>query len=129
MKIRDIMYVGEKNAVVSVTGCFRDVLEELNRKRLGAVCIVEGEKLVGLVTDGDIRRLLLSTQKPLPHLFVAPAISIAIPHPKTIRPDATLEEGLAMLEQNQFWVLPVTDEKGLLLGLLHLHKLLKAMVS
>ncbi len=128
MQIRDIMYTGEKNAVVSVAGCFRDVLEELNRKKLGAVCIVDGEKLIGLVTDGDIRRLLLSTQKPLPHLFVAPAASIAILNPKTIGPNASLEEGLALLEQNQFWVLPVTDDSMRLLGLLHLHRLLKSLV-
>ncbi len=129
MKISDIMYTGEKNAVVPVTGCFRDVLEELNRKKLGAVCVVDGEKLVGLVTDGDIRRLLLSTQKPLPHLFVTPAVSVVTAHPKTIGPEATLEEALEVLEKNQFWVLPVVDENNMLLGLLHLHRLLKAMVA
>lgn len=129
MKAKDIMYVGEKNPSVLRTTCFREVLEEMNSKHLGAVSVIDNGKLVGIITDGDVRRLILKTQSSLPDLFLTEAEKIMIINPKTISPDSALKECLELLEKFEFWVLPVVDKKNTLLGMVHMHTLLKAMVN
>lgn len=129
MQVQAIMHTGERNAVVQGRSSFREVLEEMNNKGLGAVCVVDGPKLVGMITDGDVRRLLLSTQKPLPHLFMTPVAEMMVKSPKTVTPTTSLEDCLALFEQHRFWVAPVVDQERNLLGMVHLHTLLKAMVK
>jgi len=129
MKVRDIMYSGEKNPVVKRDTCFREVLEVMNEKQLGAVSVIDDGKLVGIITDGDVRRLILNTQLSLPNLFLVDVEKIMIPAPKSISADAGLEEALERLEKYEFWVLPVVDNEGKLLGMIHLHTLLKAMIQ
>ena len=127
-KIKNIMYSKNTNSVVDSNSCYRDVLEEMNKKKLGAVSIVDGEnKLIGIITDGDVRRTLLKTQVPLPELFLKKAIDLMIKNPKTISPEATFEDCLNLLEKYSFWVVPVVDENNTLLGMVHMHTLLKAM--
>ena len=129
-KIKDVMHTGDPNAVVGESSCFRDILEEMNAKRLGAVSVVDDKhRLVGLITDGDVRRLLLKTQDPLPELFMRNVTRIMGRDPKTISPEANLEECLKVLEKYSFWVVPVVDENKVLLGMVHMHPLLKAMAK
>lgn len=127
-KVMDIMHIGSENAVIGKESCFRDVLEEMDSKKMGSVCIVDSQnKLIGIITDGDIRRLLLKTQDTLPELFMKNVKSIMIPDPKTISPDINLNDCLQVLKQYRFWVLPVVDEKQTFVGMVHMHTLLRAM--
>jgi arabinose-5-phosphate isomerase len=127
-KVSDIMQVGSVNPVVDEKSCFREVLEVMNEKKMGVVNIVDGEsRLIGIITDGDVKRLLLKTQDTLPELFIKNIVNIMIKNPKTIHPDASPEECLALLEKYEFWVVPVVDQDCKLLGMVHLHKLLKSM--
>ena len=128
-KVKDIMHTGDNNATANKESCFREVLEIMNSKKLGAVCITDKNKLVGIITDGDVRRLILRTQDTLPDLFMKSAESIMIRNPKTVLPDTSFEECLARIEKHNFWVIPVADKKNRLLGMVHLHTLLKAMVK
>jgi len=127
-RVKDVMHTGNMNAVVAENSCYRDILEEMDSKRLGAVSVVDDQnKLVGLVTDGDVRRLLLKTQDSLPELFLKNVTMLMGREPKTIHPDADLDECLQILEKHNFWVVPVVDEHKVLLGMVHMHSLLKAM--
>lgn len=127
-RAEDVMHSGRKNAVVMENSCFRDVLEEMNKKLLGAVSVVDEQyKLVGLITDGDVRRLLLKTQDPLPELFMKNVKNIMGKNPKTVSLEASLEDCLYILEKYSFWVIPVVDEGGKLQGMVHMHDLLKEM--
>lgn len=126
MTVAEVMHRGQANAVVPESACVREAIEELHRKALGAVCVIEGDRLAGLLTDGDIRRLLFSTQRSLPDLFLLEVSKVMTPAPKTLRPDASIEEGIAFLERYAIWVVPVVDEQGRLVGMAHLHPLLKA---
>lgn len=128
-KVSDIMHTGEENPIVEKSSCFREVLEEMNPKRLGAVSVVDNGKLVGIITDGDVRRLILKTQLSLPNLFLVDAEKIMTTNPKTISPGSTLEECLEKIEKHKFWVLPVVDKDSNLLGMVHMHTLLRAMVG
>jgi len=129
MRVRDVMHDGEENPVVVTGTVFREVLEEMNDKGCGAVCVTNADGgLVGLVTDGDVRRLILSTQKTLPELFMESAECVMTEDPRRIDVDASLEDALEELERFEFWVLPVVEGEKLV-GLLHMHPLLKAMLE
>jgi arabinose-5-phosphate isomerase len=127
LKIQDVMLSGKKNAIVESGTLFREVLIELDKKRLGAVCVVENEKLVGIVTDGDIRRMLLKTQHALAELFVMNVEKVMIKNPKAIFFGKPIEDAVDMLVKNRFWVLPVVNGNGDLVGMLHLHDILKVL--
>ena len=123
----NIVMETKNNAIVERNTCFRDVLEEMNAKRLGAVNVVDEGRLVGIITDGDVRRLILKTQDMLPDLFLVNAGDLMITDPKTISPDSSLEDCLEILKKYRFWVLPVVEKDGSLLGMVHMHTLLRAM--
>lgn len=126
-KVKEIMYTGNDNPTADKNCCFRDILEIMNSKKLGVVCIVDAGKLIGIVTDGDVRRLILKTQDTLPELFMKNIESIMNKNPKTVLPDTSFEDCLAQL--GNFWVMPVVDKQKKLLGLVHLQTLLRAMVK
>ncbi len=107
----------------------KEALEEMDSFGLGVVCIVNKDnELLGIITDGDIRRKLLSVQKPLPAFFIDDAINQAIKNPITISSEASLSEGIIIMEENQIWDLPVVSD-GELVGLLHLHSAIKALLQ
>lgn len=107
----------------------KEALEKMDSFRLGIVCVVNNnDELLGIITDGDIRRKLLSFQKPMPAFFVDDAINQAIKNPITISSEASLSEGIIIMEENQIWDLPVVSD-GELVGLLHLHSAIKALLQ
>ena len=117
--------------MVQQTTLLKQVLEEMNKFRLGVACIVDDdEKLIGIFTDGDIRRLLLKSQKPFAALFVDDIIQHANTSPATISGNASLQEGIILMEEKEIWDLPVVSENGsTFLGLLHLHPAIKAVMD
>ncbi len=127
---RDVMHCGEVLPVVGAEATFREVLLELTRPNLGAVCVVEDPrvaatgclpKLVGIITDGDVRRhLLRDGTDPLR----ATAASLMTRQPRTARPDQPLDEVLSLLERHHIYVAPVVDPEGRLVGLLRMHDIL-----
>jgi arabinose-5-phosphate isomerase len=71
MNIKDVMLSLDKFPVVTKNVIFKEVLEEMGNKKLGIACVVdENYKLLGILTDGDIRRKILSIQKPLSSIFM-----------------------------------------------------------
>jgi len=123
----EIMRLGEHNAVVYEDACFREVLEVMDAKGLGSVCVTEGNRLLGIVTDGDVRRLILRTQDTLPDLFLKSVNKIMIKDPKVVSPETTLVDCLKILKMNRFWVIPVVDKERMLLGVVHMQDLLEAI--
>jgi arabinose-5-phosphate isomerase len=109
---------------------FKEALEEMQRMHLGIACIVSTEKkLLGVITDGDIRRMLLRVQKPFSAFFVDDAIKHAILSPLTITPSDTLANATRLMGEKRIWDLPVVNDSGNLLGLLHLHPALGALLG
>ena len=107
----------------------KEALEKMDSFRLGIVCVVNNDdELLGIITDGDIRRKLLSVQKPLPAFFIDDAINQAIKNPITVSSEVSLSESVSLMEENQIWDLPVVDD-GKLVGLLHLHAAIKALLE
>jgi len=108
----------------------KEVLEQMTRFRLGIACVVDGDgKLAGIFTDGDLRRMLLHDQKPFAAIF-ADDIGIHLTrNPTTVHPDMTLREAVEIMEAKQIWDLPIVDGRNVLIGLLHLHPAVKALLD
>ncbi|WP_037094571.1 CBS domain-containing protein [Rhizobium leguminosarum] len=116
--------------VVSMQTIFKTALEEMGRSKLGIVCITDpGMMLLGVVTDGDIRRRLLSDQRPFSALFGDDALDHATRHPVTVSADASLMDAIQVMEDRRVWDLPVVDADGRLEGLLHLHRVMQVLLG
>ena len=130
MLVSDVMMDLGRVPVIKEDVILKEALEEMGRTRLGIVCIVDSNnKLLGILTDGDIRRKLLKVQKPFSAFFVDDALDHAIRAPMTIKPGDTLVHAVDVMEQKQIWDLPVVDDNGLLVGLLHLHPAVQALLG
>ena len=116
--------------IVNQNELLRETLEEMNKFGLGIACIIDNEnKLIGLITDGDIRRLILKVQKPISAIFVDDAISYSSKSFAKILEKTSLQNALVKMEGLRIWDLPVLDENGKLKGLLHLHPALKFVLG
>ena len=129
MKIKDVMLSLDEFPVVTKDVIFKEVLEEMGNKKLGIACVVdENYKLLGILTDGDIRRKILSIQKPLSSIFIDDCLDHAILSPKTISIDDPIIMAVNLMGENKIWDLPVV-ENGILKGLLHLHPLVNSLLK
>jgi len=130
MKIADVMLPLDRVPVIAKRVIFKEALEEMGRSRLGIACIVdESNVLLGILTDGDIRRKLLKVQKPFSAFFIDDALDHAIHSPVTIFPADTLKNAIDLMEKKEIWDLPVVNDEGKLVGLLHLHKAIQELLE
>ena len=129
MNIKDVMLSLDKFPVIKDTVILKEALEEMSNKKIGIACVINSDfKLLGIITDGDIRRKILSIQKPLSSFFIDDCIDHAILSPKTIDINDTLETAVDLMGEKKVWDLPVL-ENGILKGLLHLHPLVKLLLG
>lgn len=130
MLVSEVMMPLDQIPVIGETVILKEALEEMGRSRLGIACIVDADnKLLGILTDGDIRRKLLKVQKPFSAFFVDDALVHAIRSPLTTQPNDTLVYAIGLMGQKQIWDMPVVDDQGILMGLLHLHPAVKALLG
>ena len=126
MRVDQVMHSGKSTPVVSPDAPMREVILEMTRKRLGAACIVDAEgKLQAIFTDGDLRRTLEKGMD----FTTTTAATVAVRNPKTIEPDALVTRAINLMETYNILVLPVVDKSGMLLGMVHLHDLLKSGIG
>lgn len=122
LTVADIMRGGEDNPVVRATASASAMLVELTRQRAGAVSVVDARgRLVGLITDFDIRRCL---EKGLDFRKLTLA-KIMNPSPTTIAPTALAARAVEVMENRRtpFNVLPVVDGRGRAVGMIQIHDL------
>lgn len=121
LKIKNLMHKGRQIARVSQETIMRAVLEEMSRKKLGMTCVVDNdEKLVGIITDGDLRRLLQRYRK---NLLQKTAKDCMTPNPISIDKDDLATKGLNLMEENKVTSLIIKNKKGRIEGIIHLHDL------
>lgn len=107
---------------VSFTDKITNVIVEISEKRLGVTAVTDNDdKLLGIITDGDIRRILSKTTK----IDELTAKDIMSKNPKTINVDAMAVEALDTLENNSITQILVTDNNDNYVGVVHLHDLIK----
>ena len=123
LKIEEMMITGGAIPVVKESVQMRDVILEMTSKRFGATCVVDEDgKLAGVVTDGDLRRLLQRTTD-LTH-FTAEMMMTR--HPKTITKDLLAAVALQEMEAHKITQLIVVNDEHRPIGMIHLHDLVEA---
>jgi arabinose-5-phosphate isomerase len=124
LKVEELMHVGDELPLVGTRTSFADTLHVMTSKRLGVTAVVdEAGRLVGVVTDGDLRRALSRTGDPN-RLTAADMMTST---PKTIDGSALAAGAIAEMERHSITSLFIVDrEPGRPLGVIHLHDLLKA---
>jgi arabinose-5-phosphate isomerase len=119
-RVESLMHTGDALPCVAPSTKMPDVIYEMSRKKLGVTAVVEGEKLVGIISDGDLRRLLERRGKDAMDLTAAEAMTKS---PKTIFADQFAASAIAVMEEKRITSLMVIDEEYRLLGIVHLHDL------
>ncbi|MCP5278290.1 MAG: KpsF/GutQ family sugar-phosphate isomerase [Thiobacillus sp.] len=123
--VRDLMHAGENLPVVNASASLKDALLEMTRKGLGMTAVVNGEnRLEGIFTDGDLRRLL-DRDVDVRGTMIADVMKRS---PLTISQDVLAVEAVHVMEQTKVNGLLVVDGSGLLTGALNMHDLLRAGV-
>ena len=119
LRVKDL-YVRNEKPEVGLDDNLTRVIIEMTHKRLGATVVVDNGKLVGIITDGDLRRMLMNTTD-IEHVKASQIMTTA---PKTIEEDALVVDALHKMRQNSITQLPVIKD-GKYLGIIHLHDILK----
>ncbi len=126
MRISDVMHVGEQVPTVAEAASLSEALVEMTRKGLGMTAVVDADnRLLGIFTDGDLRRTLDDDQIDLRNTSVR---SLMNPRPKTILADKLAVEAARLMEDFKIHALLVVDEQRILQGALNIHDLLRARV-
>lgn len=119
--IRDLMRTGDAVPQVEAGVSMKDVVYIMSAGRMGITAVVDtGRRLIGAISDGDLRRLLERHGPALLGLTAGDCMSRA---PKTIAADALATRALAVMEENKITSLFITDDHGVLAGAIHLHDL------
>jgi arabinose-5-phosphate isomerase len=118
-RVKQLMHTGEAIPMVAPQTKMPDVIYEMSRKGLGITTVVQGKKLLGVISDGDLRRLL-ERQKDVLHLTAHDCMTEA---PKTIHPDEFAAAALNIMEQRKITSLVVVNGTGDVEGIIHLHDL------
>lgn len=122
-RVRDLMHTGDSVPIVNGRVTVREAIYEMSRKKLGATCVVNTDnQLIGIFTDGDLRRLLQRHSNPL-ELLISDVMTRT---PKTIGEDALAAESLRIMEDNAITLLPVIDDQLKLFGAIQMHDLVRA---
>jgi len=125
-RIEDLMYTGEQLPLMNEDSLFKDVILEMNRKRFGAVCIVDGNgKLKGIITEGDLRREIEKGEA----ILQSKASDAMSTEPKVVSAETLAVEALAILEEHNILQLITVDEEQKPIGMIHLHDLLDAGIK
>ena len=119
LRVKDL-YVNNERPEVGPDDNLTRVIIEMTHKRLGATVVCEGERILGIITDGDLRRMLMK----YPNIEQVKASQIMTSDPKTIDAEALVVDALHKMRENSITQLPVVHE-GEYLGIIHLHDILK----
>jgi arabinose-5-phosphate isomerase len=119
-RVEALMHSGDALPCVEPATKMPDVIYEMSRKKLGVTAVVDDKKLVGIISDGDLRRLLEKRGKDVLDLTAEEAMT---KNPRTIGSGEFAATALALMEEKKITSLMVVDGAGKLEGIVHLHDL------
>lgn len=123
--VRDVMHSGDDVPIVPETATFQEALIEMTSKRLGMTAVVDGaRRLVGILTDGDLRRLL---QRNI-DVYTAGIAEVMTRHPKVTREDRLAAETIDLMRSQNINGLIVVDADGRVVGALNMLDLLRQRI-
>ena len=120
-RVENVMHTGDAAPRVRRDTRMPDIIHEMSSKRLGMTCVVdESGRLAGVVTDGDLRRLMMSRPQDVLTLTAGDAMT---PNPLTIRRDQLAVEALRIMETHKITSVVVVDDRRAVEGVVQLHDL------
>jgi arabinose-5-phosphate isomerase len=120
LRVEQVMHAGDEVPRVEIATPMRDAIYEMSRKRFGITAVVEpGDRLVGVISDGDLRRMLERGEEVLSRT----AGDCMKGSPRTIEPGELAPAALQLMEEKRITSVFVCDEAGRLAGIVHLHDL------
>lgn len=123
LRVSDMMHTGDKIPTVGESTSVLDTLITMSRGRLGTAVVTDGAgRMIGVFTDGDLRRLSERGEE----FFDRRISEVMNRHPRTISPEAILDEVLALCEKYKITVLVVVDKDHHPVGIIHLHDVLSS---
>ncbi len=124
-KIEDLMHSGKNNPIVNDTAKMNKAIIEMTSKGLGCTNVINDDgKLVGIITDGDLRRMI---EKGITDLNIDVA-DVMINSPRSMQKQELAVDALNLMEDNKITMLPIVDENNKPVGMLHMHDLINAGV-
>ncbi len=124
MRVGELMHTGESMPRVSVNASMKEAIIEMTAKRMGLTGVFRGRRLIGVITDGDLRRAIEQGGDVLEKKVA----DVMTGSPKTISRDALAEAALKQMEEHSITSLFVHDDGGEAAGVVHMHDLVKAGV-
>ena len=121
LKVKDIMVKGNDIPIVKTETGIKDIIFMISSKRLGSAVVIEKNKIAGIITDGDLRRLLEKTLD----INNLKAKDIMNKKPKCISSEILANNALEIMEKNKITQLVVSDNKKRLEGIIHMHTLVE----
>ena len=119
IKVKQLMHTGEKMPLVKPTSSMPDTLIEMTSKGFGVAVIVENGSIMGVITDGDLRRHM-------DNLMTMTALQVGSKEPITIEEDTLAVKALSIMNEKKINVIVVTSKKDSPVGILHIHDCLRA---
>lgn len=121
LRVRDVMHKGAELPIVEENEKIEKILFELTNKKMGGVCVAENNIMLGIITEGDIRRALKNKEQ----FFNLQAKDIMTKNPTSVREDDMAIDALEIMEnrESQISVLPVLNEKNIV-GIIRIHDLI-----
>jgi len=124
LRVCDVMHYGEALPIVSSKQKMPEVIMEMTGKKLGCTAVIDEQGiLVGMITDGDLRRQLQLKQN---QLLEYSASECMTPRPKHAHPEELAVNALNLMENFKITMLPVVDSENKPVGMLHMHDLIAA---
>ncbi len=118
MRVGDL-YIQNERPAVPLTATIDETILEMTSKRLGCTVVMDGDEIKGIVTDGDLRRMMQTFHAP------KTAADIMHPNPKRILDSEYAVNALQIMRQNSITQLIVVDADGRYLGIIHIHDILR----
>lgn len=123
LTVADVMLTGDACPSIPIEASMREAILEMAHKR-GTVPVLEAGRVVGVVTNGDLMRLMEETDR----VFDVPVRAVMTADPKVVRPDALAAVAVNQMENHGIVAMPVVDDDRRLLGIVHLHDCMRAGV-
>lgn len=131
ISLKDLLIDKSKIPILEEKGVLKDALESMSKHKYGVCFCVNKKngKLSGILTDGDIRRKILNVQKPFSALLNDDLILHINKKPSKILINSSLSAAVKLMKKKLIWDLPVVNKKNILVGMLHLHPIVKLFLK
>ena len=125
LRVEDLMHTAEEMPTVKLNSSMQETILEMTSKRLGTTLVLDFDnKLAGIFTDGDLRRLVEKNVE----IMTKTAGQVMIAAPKTVQADELADKALNIMESYSITALPVIDQDNTPIGILHIHDILRRKI-